>query len=322
MAGSVLVMADASLPSPASSPGRPFGRVLTAMVTPMTPDGAIDLDGAARLASHLVEHGSDGLVISGTTGESATTSDGEKEQLLRAVLDAIGERATVVAGVGTNDTAHTMELAASAEKAGAHALLAVTPYYNKPPQAGLLAHFRKVADGTSLPVMLYDIPGRTGVPLEVDTIVRLAEHPNIVAVKDAKLDLSATSWVKARCDIAVYSGQDEYTLPLLAVGGIGVVGVVTHVVGTEMTAMVAAYERGDVAAARRIHLQLMPVFTGMFRTQGLILTKAALGMFGLPAGPVRLPLVDATPEQRAGLRADLERGGVAVPAENPVEASA
>lgn len=307
-------MTNTTAPGPAGAPGRPFGRVLTAMVSPMTPGGDLDLDGAARLATHLVAHGSDGLVISGTTGESATTSDTEKEQLLRAVLDAVGDRATVLAGVGSNDTAHTLELAAAAEKAGAHGLLAVTPYYNKPPQAGLVAHFTRLADAASLPIMLYDIPGRTGVPLEVDTIVTLAEHPNIVAVKDAKLDLGATSWVKARAEIAVYSGQDEYTLPLLAVGGVGVVGVVTHVVGEQMAAMVTAFERGDTAAARAIHLQLMPIFTGMFRTQGLILTKAALGMFGLPAGPVRLPLVDATSQQCAVLRDDLARGGVSVPA--------
>jgi 4-hydroxy-tetrahydrodipicolinate synthase len=307
-------MTDTAASSPATAPGRPFGRVLTAMVTPMTAGGDVDLDGAARLAAYLLEHGSDGLVLSGTTGESATTSDVEKEQLLRAVLDAVGDRATVLAGVGSNDTAHTLELAAAAEKAGAHGLLAVTPYYNKPPQAGLIAHFTRLADAAALPIMLYDIPGRTGVPLEVDTIVTLAEHPNIVALKDAKLDLGATSWVKARCDIALYSGQDEYTLPLLAVGGVGVVGVVTHIVGEQMAAMVAAFERGDVDEARAVHLRLMPVFTGMFRTQGLILTKAALAMFGLPAGPVRLPLVDATPEQRAVLRADLARGGVPVPA--------
>jgi 4-hydroxy-tetrahydrodipicolinate synthase len=307
-------MTDTAASSPATAPGRPFGRVLTAMVTPMTAGGDVDLDGAARLAAYLLEHGSDGLVLSGTTGESATTSDVEKEQLLRAVLDAVGDRAIVLAGVGSNDTAHTLELAAAAEKAGAHGLLAVTPYYNKPPQAGLIAHFTRLADAAALPIMLYDIPGRTGVPLEVDTIVTLAEHPNIVALKDAKLDLGATSWVKARCDIALYSGQDEYTLPLLAVGGVGVVGVVTHIVGEQMAAMVAAFERGDVDEARAVHLRLMPVFTGMFRTQGLILTKAALAMFGLPAGPVRLPLVDATPEQRAVLRADLARGGVPVPA--------
>jgi 4-hydroxy-tetrahydrodipicolinate synthase len=294
---------------------RPFGRLITAMVTPLRSDGSLDVDGAARLAAHLVdtqEH--DGLVISGTTGESPTTTDAEKETLLRAVLEAVGDRARVIAGVGTNDTHHTVELARAAEKAGAHALLVVTPYYNKPPQAGLRKHFATVAEATGLPVMIYDIPGRTGTPVTTETLCRLAEHERIVAVKDAKGDLAATSWVTARTDLAYYSGEDKLTLPLLAVGAAGVVGVPTHVVGPQTKAMILAYERGDVAEALRLHHSLLPVYEGFFRTQGVILTKAALDLLGLPAGPVRPPLVDATPAEIDQLRADCAAAGVELPA--------
>ncbi|MDP9397514.1 MAG: 4-hydroxy-tetrahydrodipicolinate synthase [Actinomycetota bacterium] len=294
---------------PAGGPATPFGRVLTAMVTPFAPDGSLDLEGVQQLAAHLVEHGNDGLVVNGTTGESATTGDAEKERVLRAVVEAVGHRAHVVAGVGTNDTAHTVELAGQAEKAGAHGLLVVTPYYNRPPQAGLARHFTAVAEATGLPVMLYDIPARTGTPIETDTLVRLAEHERIVAVKDAKGDLAATSEVLRRTDLAYYSGDDKVTLPLLAVGAVGVVGVPTHLFGSETAAMVAAYVRGDVAGALALHQQLLPVYTGFFRTQGVILTKAALRLAGLPAGPVRPPLVDATDEQVATLRADLAESG-------------
>ncbi len=295
-------------PAPA---GGPFGTVLAAMVTPFAGDGSLDTDGAARLATHLVDNGGcDGLVISGTTGESATTTDAEKERLLRAVLEAVGDRASVVTGVGTNDTAHSLELARTAERAGAHGLLAVTPYYNKPPQSGLFAHFTAIADATDLPVMLYDIPGRSAVPIATDTLVRLSEHPRITAVKDAKGDLVAAAWLQSRSDLAVYSGEDALTLPLLSVGAVGVVGVPTHVVGVRTGEMIRAFHSGDVARARQLHLELLPVFTGFFRTQGVILTKAALNLMGLPAGPVRLPLVDATPEEIEQLRADAKAVGI------------
>jgi len=299
--GTVTAMAI-QRPDPAAPP---FGRVLTAMVTPFTPDGGLDLDGAQRLATFLVEHGNDGLVVNGTTGESPTTTDDEKERVVRAVVDAVGDRAHVVAGVGTNDTRHSIELAHAAEKAGAHGLLVVTPYYSKPPQAGLLAHFSQIADATGLPNMLYDIPGRTATPIETDTLVRLAAHDRIVAVKDAKGDLEASAWVMARSDLAFYSGDDKLTLPLLAIGAVGVVGVPTHLFSTETAAMIAAYLRGDVAGALALHRQLLPVFTGFFRTQGVILTKAALRLAGLPGGPVRPPLVDATGEQIEQLRRDI-----------------
>lgn len=296
--------------APTSTPATPFGRVLTAMVTPFTADGSLDVEGAQRLATHLVDAGNDGLVVNGTTGESPTTTDAEKAELVRAVLAAVGDRAHVVAGVGTNDTRHTVELARQAQDAGAHALLAVTPYYNKPPQEGLYQHFTAVADATDLPVMLYDIPGRSGVPIETETLVRLAEHPRIVANKDAKGDLAAASWAIARTDLAWYSGDDILTLPLLAVGAVGVVSVAGHLVTPELRALVEAFAAGENAKAAEIHQRLLPVFTGIFRTQGVITTKAALGLQGLPAGPLRLPLIGATEDETARLRSDLAAGGV------------
>ncbi|MFE6053942.1 4-hydroxy-tetrahydrodipicolinate synthase [Kitasatospora sp. NPDC056446] len=296
--------------APTSTPQTPFGRVLTAMVTPFTADAGLDLDGAQRLATHLVDSGNDGLVVNGTTGESPTTSDAEKARLVRAVVEAVGDRAHVVAGVGTNDTHHSIELARQAEAAGAHGLLAVTPYYSKPPQEGLYRHTVALADATGLPVMLYDIPGRSGVALSHETLVRLGEHPRIVANKDAKGDLGAAAWAIARSDLAWYSGDDVLNLPLLSVGAVGVVSVVGHVVAGELRTMIEAYLAGDVVKATSVHQRLLPVFSGMFRTQGVILTKAALELQGLPAGPLRLPLVGATPEEIAKLRQDLAAGGV------------
>ncbi|MGY1887648.1 4-hydroxy-tetrahydrodipicolinate synthase [Blastococcus sp. SYSU DS0753] len=294
-----------------TDPARPFGRLLTAMVTPLAEDGSIDLAGAQELAAHLVDRGgNDGLVVFGTTGESPTISDAEQRAVLEVVLDAVGDRATVVAGVGTYDTAHSIEKARAAAELGVHGLLVVTPYYNRPPQAGLLRHFTSVADSTDLPVMLYDIPVRTGMPIEVETLVRAAEHPRIVAVKDAKGDFGAMAWTMARTDLAYYSGEDMLNLPILALGGVGMVSVVSHVVGPRLAELVAAVEGGDLVKAREINDSLLPVYTGIFRTQGVILAKAALREFGLPAGPVRPPLVDATPEQIAQLRADLAAGGV------------
>jgi 4-hydroxy-tetrahydrodipicolinate synthase len=293
-----------------TAPAAPlFGRVVTAMVTPFDDAGGLDLDGAARLAAHLVEQGNDGLVLNGTAGEAATTSDAEKADLLRAVVDAVGDRCRIVAGVGTNDTAHTVELARQAAAAGAHGLLVVTPYYNRPPQAGIVAHCEKVASSTDLPVMLYDIPVRSGVEMETATLVQLAAHPNVVALKDAKLDLEATSQVLRATDLAVYSGQDSLTLPLLAIGAVGVVGTSTAFTAALTGEMIEAFAAGDVARARALHEQLLPAYTGVFRTQGTILVKAGLRELGLPSGPVRLPLVDATPEQVSVLRADLELAG-------------
>ena len=284
----------------------PFGRVLTAMVTPFTPGGELDLDTAAALADRLVAQGNDGLVVNGTTGESPTTSREEKAALVRAVVDAVGGRAQVLAGVGGNDTAHVVELSRDAEKAGAHGLLSVTPYYNRPPEDGLVAHYERSVAATDLPVMLYDIPVRTGLALSHAVLLRLARLPQVVAVKDAKDDLQAMSRLLAETDLAVYAGTDPLTLPVLALGGVGVVSVVSHVVTPQLVELVQAYEAGDVARARAVNRALQPVFTGMYRTQGVILAKAALGLAGLPVGPVRLPLVDATPAQVDVLRADLE----------------
>jgi 4-hydroxy-tetrahydrodipicolinate synthase len=286
--------------------------MLTAMITPMTAEGAVDYDGAARLASYLVDDmRNDGLVVSGTTGESPTTTDAEKERLLRAVIEAVGDRAHVVAGVGTYDTAQTCELARQAERAGAGGLLLVTPYYSKPPQSGLVAHFTRAADATGLPVMLYDIPGRTGTPIRTESLLQLAEHPRIVAVKDAKGDLFAGSQVMLATGLVFYSGDDQLNLPWLSVGAAGFVSVVGHVVGDRLHEMIDAYLAGRVADARRIHAELLPVVAGiMTRTQGAIATKAALSLLGLPGGAVRGPLIDATPAEIERLRTDLVAGGV------------
>src|SRR4051794_15233122 len=237
-----------------SDSARPFGRVLSAMVTPLAEDGSVDLAGTQELAAHLVDRGAhDGLVIAGTTGESATLSDAEQRTVLEVVLDAVGDRAVVVAGVGTNDTAHSIEKARDAARLGAHALLVVTPYYNKPPQEGLLRHFTEVADATGLPNMLYDIPGRTGVPIQGDTLLRLAEHPRIVAVKDAKGDLFGSSEIMARTGLVYYSGDDALNLAWLSMGAAGFVSVVGHVAGADLHEMIDAYRAGDVERALAIH---------------------------------------------------------------------
>ncbi|GAA1427773.1 4-hydroxy-tetrahydrodipicolinate synthase [Microlunatus lacustris] len=292
-------------------PPPPFGRLLTAMVTPFRADGALDLDAAAELATYLVDElQHDGLVVSGTTGESPTTTDAEKTELLRVVLDAVGDRASVLTGVGTFSTAHTVELARQAAEAGAHGVLVVTPYYSRPPQAGLLEHFRTVADATDRPVMLYDHPGRSAVPLARDTLLRLAEHERIVAVKDATGDPVATSAVVAATDLAYYSGDDPMTLPLLSVGAVGVVGTSTHFSGLGTKAMIESYLAGDVAGALRWHRSLLPIFTGVFATQGVILVKAGLALQGRPVGGVRSPLVPATAEETAALGRALAAAGL------------
>jgi len=279
------------------------------MITPFHADGSVDLEGAQALATHLVDNlAHDGLVINGTTGESATKTDAEDLAVLKAVLEAVGDRATILAGVGTNDTAHSIASAKAAADAGAHGVMAVTPYYNRPPQEGIIAHFHAIADATDLPMLTYDIPKRTGTAIETETIVRIAEHPRIVANKDAKGDLDSAQWGMARTDLAWYCGDDILNLPMLSIGGAGMISVVGHLVGDRLKDMADAYAAGDIARAREINASLLPVYTGLFRTQGVILTKAALAMQGLPSGPVRLPLVDATDAQKAQLRADLAAG--------------
>jgi 4-hydroxy-tetrahydrodipicolinate synthase len=294
----------------------PFGRLMTAMITPMTSDGDVDYDGAARLAAYLVDDmRNEGLVVSGTTGEAPTTTDEEKSRLIKAVTEAVGDRATVLAGVGTNITAHSVELARQAEKAGAHGLLVVTPYYNKPAQDALAAHFTAVADATGLPMLIYDIPSRTGMAVATDTLVRLAEHPRIVGVKDAKGDLAATSWVLRRSDLAYYSGDDPMNLPLWSIGGVGCVSVTAHVVGDRIFAMLEAFTAGHHAEAAELHRSMLPVNVGLFRNQAAVLTKAALEMLGLPGGGVRGPLLPASDAERNKLREDLTAGGVKLPGE-------
>ena len=290
----------------------PFGRLLTAMVTPFKNDLSIDWAGVEKLASHLVSTGHDGIVVNGTTGEAPTTSDEEKIEIIKVVKKAVNGKAKVVAGAGNNETSHSVEQAEMAANAGADGLLVATPYYNKPPQAGIEAHFRAMADATKVPVMMYDIPGRTGVPIEPHTIVKLASHPNIVALKDAKGDVASTSWVIKRCGIPVYSGDDILNLPLLSVGAVGFVSVCGHTVGADLRVMLDAWFSGNSAKALEVHQKLLPVYAGTFRTQGAILTKAALSMMGLPGGKVRLPLVDATESQISQLREDLRAGGVKV----------
>jgi 4-hydroxy-tetrahydrodipicolinate synthase len=292
----------------------PFGRAMTAMITPMASDGSVDYDGAARLATYLVdEMRNEGLAVNGTTGEAPTTTDEEKERLIRVVLEAVGDRAKVVAGVGTNVTAHTIHLARQAERAGAHGLLVVTPYYNKPAQDALAVHFAAVADATELPVLIYDIPSRSAVAVATDTLVRLAEHPRIIGVKDAKGDLVATSHVLARTDFAYYSGDDMFNLPLLSIGAVGYISVTAHVVGDRLREMIKAFAAGRNADAQKIHLDVLPVNVGLFRNQAAVLTKAALGMLGLPGGGVRGPLLPATEDERRQLRDDLMTGGVKLP---------
>ena len=286
----------------------PFGRVLTAMVTPFHPDGSLDVDAAARVAAHLVDHGNDGLVVSGTTGESPTTTTEEDGRLLRAVVEAVGDRATVIAGVGTNNTAHSVELAVQAEKLGADATLVVTPYYNKPTQEGLAAHFEAVADAAGLPVMLYDIPGRSSITIAEETYRRMADHERVVAVKDAVGDLHRGVRIMAETGLAFYSGDDVLNLGWLTHGGVGVVSVVAHVAGRDYASMVAAVDRGDLDEALGVYRRLLPVVEVMMnRAQGAMTAKAALELLGvLPGRDVRLPLVPANNALVTDLRTALE----------------
>jgi 4-hydroxy-tetrahydrodipicolinate synthase len=287
-----------------------LGTVLTAMVTPFKPDGSLDLETAARLANRLVDAGCDGLVVSGTTGESPTTTDDEKIALLRTVLEAVGDRARVIAGAGTYDTAHSVHLAKACAAEGAHGLLVVTPYYSRPPQAGLRAHFTAVADATDLPVILYDIPPRSVVPIEWDTLRALAEHPNIVAVKDAKGDLHGGGQILAETGLAYYSGDDALNLPWLAVGAVGFISVWGHLAAGQLRDMLSAFQSGDVATARKINVTLGPLAAAQARLGGVTLSKAGLRLQGFDAGDPRLPQVPATPEQIDQLAADMRAAAV------------
>jgi 4-hydroxy-tetrahydrodipicolinate synthase len=287
-----------------------LGTLLTAMVTPFKPDGSVDTATAARVASHLVDTGCDGLVLSGTTGESPTTTDAEKLELLRTVLDAVGDRARIIAGAGTYDTAHSIHLAKACAAEGAHGLLVVTPYYSRPPQAGLVAHFTAVADATDLPVILYDIPPRSVVPIEWDTIRTLAQHPNIVAVKDAKGDLHGGAQIMAETGLAYYSGDDALNLPWLAMGAVGFVSVWGHLAASQLREMLTAFGTGDIATARKIGLTLGPLNGAQARLGGVTFAKAGLRLQGIDVGEPRLPQIPPTPEQIDELAADLRAAAV------------
>ena len=293
-------------PPPAPSP--PFGRALCAMVTPFTAEGALDLDGAQRLADRLVAGGCDGLVLSGTTGESPTTTDTEKSALVRAVREAVDGRASIVAGVGTADTLHSAELARAAEKAGADGLLAVAPYYSRPPQDAIEAHFRELADATDLPLMLYDIPGRTGVRIEPETMIRLAGHPRIVAVKDCAYDLMVTQKVLCQTDLAYYTGCDEYVLALYALGGAGYVSTVANVIPRHFRSIIDMFDAGRTAEAARLQQRALPLIELMMASglPGAVTAKALLAGLGLPSGPVRAPLRSAAREAANSLLAAYE----------------
>lgn len=286
-----------------------LGTVLTAMVTPFTDDG-VDTAAAARLATHLVDSGCDGLVLSGTTGESPTTTDAEKLALLGAVLEAVGDRTRIIAGAGSYDTAHSVHLAKACAAEGAHGLLVVTPYYSKPPQSGLVAHFTAVADATDLPVVLYDIPPRSVVPIEWDTIRTLSSHPNIVAVKDAKGDLPGAAQAMAETGLAYYSGDDALNLPWLAVGAVGFVSVWGHLAAGQLRDMFSAFNSGDLATARKISVALGPLNAAQARLGGVTMSKAGLRLQGFDAGDPRLPQMPATAEQVAQLAADMQSAGV------------
>lgn len=294
------------------SSANPFGTMITAMVTPMHDDGSLDLDGAQKLASRLVDEGNDGILVNGTTGESATTTDQENIDVVQAVAEAVGDRATVMAGVGTNDTAHSVAAARNLAAAGARAALIVTPYYNKPPQAGVLEHYRTVAAATDLPAMAYDIPGRTGTALTPDTIRALAEVPNIKALKDAKGDLAMSAPLMVETGLLWYSGDDALNLPWLALGATGLVSTVGNVASRKLVALLRAVVAGDLPAARAINHELGPVIGAVMNvTQGTIQAKAALRLMGvIDSDFCRLPLVPAPEEHRAILRDALSTQGL------------
>ncbi|MFT4044462.1 MAG: 4-hydroxy-tetrahydrodipicolinate synthase [Gordonia sp. (in: high G+C Gram-positive bacteria)] len=288
----------------------PFGTNAVAMVTPFRADGSLDLDKAAELADHLVSKGCDGLIVSGTTGESPTTTVPEKLDLLRVVLDAVGDRARITQGAGSYDTAESVRFAQASEKVGAHGLLVVTPYYSRPPQAGLLAHFRAVADSTELPVMVYDIPPRSVVAIANETMLALAEHPRIKAVKDAKGDLHSAAAIIAATDLEYLSGEDALNLPWLAIGATGFVSVIGHLVADRLRDLQIAVDKGDLSAARAISASVSPLVDAMGRLGGVTMVKAALRIIGLDVGDPRLPQVPADDAQIEALTADLRAAGV------------
>ena len=289
-----------------------FGSVITAMVTPFRDDYSLDLDGAQALAKQLLDSGSDGLVVAGTTGESPTLTHDEKRELFRAVVEAAQGQGSVICNTGTYNTEESVELTRLAEESGADAVLTVTPYYNRPPQRGLLAHFTRIAGSTELPVILYNIPSRTSCVIEGDTLLRLAEVRNIVGVKDATGDFATISRIVAEAPsgFEVYSGDDSQTFAICCLGGVGVVAVASHLAGDRMKQMIDLIDGGDVPAARKIHHDLVPLFKAMGVTTNPIPVKAALEIAGRPAGPPRLPLVPASPEERQKIEEAMRAVGV------------
>jgi 4-hydroxy-tetrahydrodipicolinate synthase len=300
--------------TPAQRADYTFGTLVPAMVTPFTDDGRLDLDTAQKLAAHLVDGGADGLVVTGTSGETSTLLDEENVAMFEAVREAVGGRAKVIAGTGMNDTAHSVHLSELAAKAGVDGLLLVTPYYNKPNQAGIRAHFETIASSTDLPVMLYDIPGRSAAAIDPSTIIALAAHPNIVALKDAKGDFQSTTLVAANTDLDIYSGEDGLTMPLMALGAVGVVSVTAQVITRPYRRLVDAMLAGDLATARALHFELDPYQRAvMTHIQGAVAAKTILHWQGiLPNSVVRLPLTEATEEEKTIMRADLAEAGLTV----------
>ena len=290
-----------------------FGRVITAMVTLMTADGAVDCDAAIALADHLVGNGSDGIVVSGTTGESPTLTVEEKVSLFKAIRGAVGNRAKIIAGTGSYNTAETIELSRAAERCGVDGLLVVAPYYNKPSQEGLYQHFMAVADATDTPILLYNVPGRTITNIDAGTVVRLSDHPRIVGVKEASANMTLVGDIVQNTpdDFEVYSGADEVNLPTLALGSVGTISVISHLVGNDLAAMYRAFAEGDTAKARQIHLGTLPLTKAMFSFPSPSPTKTALAMLGIiPGVTVRLPLVEAQEKERAIVHAALRDYGL------------
>ncbi len=277
-----------------------WGPVITAMATPFREDGAVDYDRAGELARRLVDTGSTGIVVAGTTGESPTLTDEEKLQLLRLVKETVAGRAAVLAGTGTYDTAHSVHLSREAQRVGADGLLVVVPYYNRPTQEGLYRHFKTVAESTDLPVLMYNIPGRTGTNMLPETVERLSEVRNIAGIKEASGSLDQVSEIRRRTPehFLIYSGDDSLTLPYLSVGAVGIVSVASHLVGREIADMIAHFHAGRVEEARRTHLRLFPLFRALFVAPNPVPLKAALEMAGFPVGKPRLPLVEATEKER------------------------
>lgn len=295
-----------------TSLSRPFGSLLTAMVTPMSADGSVDLEAGARLATHLVDHGHDGVVLNGTTGEAPTTHAPEKADLVRAVVDAVGDRAFVVAGAGSNDTAHAVRMAEQAAEAGAHGLLVVSPYYSRPSQEGLYQHCLAVVEATELPVMLYDVPGRTAVRFAPETLARLAAHDRVVAVKDSTGDVVGAARVIRETGLAYYSGDDAFLLPFLSVGAVGLVSMAAHLVGDELAEVIRRFDAGDVAGARERFLSVLPVVDLICESgNGALRSKLTLALLGLiPDATMRLPQAAPDAAEVAAVRAALVATGL------------